>query len=122
VLVDPDLVAQQVAGGLGEQPASVRPARAGVLHHTVEAQQRIVVEHDRIEIGGIDEAFLEAVVDGIDGKRRVVLPAREALFLRGGDDLAVAHQRRRRVVYTGDAKYIHAIHSDSRKVCIRCII
>ena len=43
------------------------------------------------------------------GKARVVLLAREALFLRGGDDLAVLDQGRGAVVVEGgDAQDAHA--------------
>lgn len=75
-----------------------------------------------IDFAEADSGLLQAEPDRLGGKTAVVFDPGEPLLLGEGDDLAVAHQRRRRVVYTGDAKYIHAIHSDSRKVCIRCII
>ena len=67
--------------------------------------ERLVVEADVVDRLGRDARLLQAVIDGVDGEALVVLLAREALFLSGGDDLAILDQRGRAVVIVGrDAK------------------
>jgi hypothetical protein len=53
-------------------------------------------ENDRYDAG-----FLKAIADRVCGKTAVVALAREALFLSGRDDVAVAHDRRRAVMVEG---------------------
>src|SRR5690606_39397959 len=61
-------------------------------HQPVELQERLVVERDPVEVGGLDPGAVEAVADGVPREVRVVLLAREALLLRRGDDLAVPQE------------------------------
>ncbi len=75
----------------------------------VEGEEGEVVEDDGGELFGLDEGLSEAVVDGVAREAWVVLLAREALLLRGGDDLAVADEGRGRVVVEGrDPENRHA--------------
>ncbi len=68
----------------------------------------LVVEHHQIEIARADLALTQAVGSGVDRDAGVVLLAGEALFLGGGDDLAVAHQAGAAVVVEGaDAEDVH---------------
>src|SRR5690606_38067052 len=62
-----------------------------------ELQQRLVVETDVVQLLRREPRFLEAVVDGVGGKTRVVLLPREPLLLRRGGDPAVDDQRGGRV-------------------------
>ena len=59
------------------------------LDETVELQQRLVVEDDVVELLDLEAGLLQAVVRRVRREAVVVLDAREALFLRGGDDVAV---------------------------------
>ena len=60
-------------------------------------------------------ACAQAVRDGLVRERGVVLLAREALFLRGGDDLAVAEQAGGAVVIEGrDAEDVLVRHPNLR--------
>ena len=69
----------------------------------------------KTEVGGVmlnvaaaDAAFRQADAHGVGRKCRIVLGASEALLLRRGDDLAVAHQGGRAVVIIGgDAQNVH---------------
>ena len=88
------LGAEQGATGGHKLSATFGRDGDGILHHAIERQQRVVIEHHRIELCGLDEAFAETVVDGTLRKARVVLFARKALLLRGSYDLAVADQGR----------------------------
>ena len=64
----------------------------------LEFQKRLVVEADVIELLGPQPGLFQAVIDGLLRKVVVVFVAGEAFLLRGGNDLAVDHQRRGRVV------------------------
>src|SRR5690242_6724882 len=77
-----------------------------------------------IDIGQLGARFAEAEVDRVirqlpdgEGQRPLaVLDAREALFLRGGDDDAVAHEARGGIVERGvDAQRDHAVSSRSSR-------
>ena len=78
------------------------------LEQSLELQKRLVVENDMIDIGGLEPAFGETIIDGVRRKPRVVLLAGESLFLRSRDDLAIHDQTCRRVVIIGrQTKYFH---------------
>ena len=68
------------------------------LEQPLELEQRLVVEGDVIELVGADSAALEAERDRLRREAVVVLPPGETLFLRGGHDVPVHDQRRRRIV------------------------
>ena len=60
--------------------------------------QRLFVEADIVHIARRNARFVQAIVDGVFRKALVVLAPREALFLRGGANLAIDNQRSRGVV------------------------
>ena len=94
---------------------SARRERQIRLEQALELQERLVVEGDMVEIAGRQAGFLEAVAHGVLGKTIVVLLARETLFLRGRDDLAVHHEGGGRVVVVrGDAENLQG---DLRTTC-----
>ena len=62
------------------------------LEQAFEFEERLFVEHDVVEFAGGDVRRRQAIADRGGRKIRIVLLAREALFLRGGDDLAVHQQ------------------------------
>ncbi len=98
---DVELVAEPARHGAHEGPEAARGDGGGGAEDAVELGQRLVVEGDGGQIGGAGAGGFEAPRDGGLGEARVVLDAGEALLLRGGDDLAVAHQRRGAVVVEG---------------------
>ena len=63
------------------------------FHQAFELEERLVVKRHVIDLGGGHAGLLKAIAQGIERKIRIVFFARKALFLRRGDDLAVAHQR-----------------------------
>ena len=78
-----------------------QPARGGRevgLEQALELEERLVVEHDRIEAGEVGGAGREAVADRRRREARVVAPAREALLLRRRDQPPVDDQGRRGIV------------------------
>jgi len=62
------------------------------LEQALEFEERLFVEHDVIEFGRLDVISGKTIANRGAGKIRVVLAACEALFLGGGDDLAVHQQ------------------------------
>ena len=60
------------------------------LEQPLELDERLVVEDDVVDVVERDLAFAQAILDRVGREVGVVLLAREALFLRGRDDLAVA--------------------------------
>src|SRR6185312_8143828 len=95
------LLPQPLRHGLEEgtkPPGRVRDVR---LEQPIELQPRLVVEANVVDRLGRDARLFQAVGDGLDGEALVVLLAREALFLSGGDDLAIPDQRGRAVVIVG---------------------
>src|SRR5581483_211384 len=55
----------------------------------VELDERFLVEPDEVEVACREARLAQAVGDRVCRESRVVLPAREALLLRGGNDSAV---------------------------------
>ena len=65
---------------------------------TVEFRQRFVVKGYVVQVLGPDARFFETVGNGIDGESRVMLFARETLFLGCGDNVSIHQQRRSAIV------------------------
>src|SRR3989449_1263257 len=80
------------------------------LEDPLELEERLVVKADVRELGRCDSGRLKAVPHRVPWKRRVALLAREALFLRRGDDLAVSEQ-------TGGAVVIERREAKNVAVC-----
>ena len=68
------------------------------LEQPLELQKRLFVEGDEVDVAPRNTCFLHAIAQRVDRKIRVMFLAREALFLCGRDDLAVAHDRGSAVV------------------------
>src|SRR5688500_369340 len=71
------------------------------LEQAIEFEQRLIVKSDVREVFWSNACCFEAVVDGVRREARVVLDARETLFLRSRDDDAVANDGRGAVVIEG---------------------
>ena len=95
LLLDPD------RHRLAERPERPRKRRDVRGEHPLELQERLVVEADGVELLGTDAGLAQDVLDGVGGEVRVVLLAREALFLAGGHDGAVLQEGGRGVVVEG---------------------
>ena len=78
--------------GRHEGPDAARGERQVGLQQALELDQGLVVEGDVAEIAESDPALAQAVAHRVDRESRIVLLPGEALFLGGGDDLAVAHE------------------------------
>ena len=96
-----ELLAQPHRDGLPETAKSARRKREVGFQQSLELEIGFLVEGHVVEIAGADFRLRQAVFDRLGGKIRVVLLAGEALLLSGCHDLAVAHQRGRRVVVEG---------------------
>jgi hypothetical protein len=93
--------------GAERAEAARREGEVG-LEQPLELEERLVVEGDVVDLGELRAGRFQAGADRLVREGRVVLLAREALFLRGGDHLAVAQQRRGAVVVVrGDAEDSH---------------
>ncbi len=80
------------------------------LEEALELQPRLVVEGDRVELGGRDAPLPEAVVDCRAGEAVIVLLAREALLLGRADDGPTVDQARGGVVIErGESQYLHCL-------------
>src|SRR5256885_463065 len=80
--------------------AAWRTGRVG-LDETIELEDGLFVEADKIEIAGRDSGFPEAIFDRPLREARIVLPAGKSFLLRGSDDAAVFDDARRRIVVVG---------------------
>ncbi len=75
----------------------------------LELEERLVVESDEIDTVQIGVSLVQAIGDRLVGKARIMLLAREPLFLRRGKDGAVLDQGDRAVVIEGrDSEDPHA--------------
>ncbi len=77
------------------------------LEDALELQQRLLVKDNCIDVAHGQAAHRQTIAHGIFGKSLIVLLAREALLLRGSQNFAVLHQRRRAVIESGNAEDIH---------------
>src|SRR5712691_6130192 len=77
--------------------ASRRKRKIG-FEQTLELEQRLVIENDKFELIEAFARLVQAVIDGVAGKPRIVLLAGEALLLCCCDHLAVMHDCGRAVV------------------------
>jgi hypothetical protein len=78
------------------------------LEQALELQERLVVEGDVVDVGQLDAGLVEAVLHGVLREARIVLLAREALLLRGADEMAVLDQRGGAVmIESRDAEHAH---------------
>src|SRR5207248_1218977 len=96
--LDPELAAQRVLHGAGKAAPGAGEAAQGHGQDAIELQHRLFVEDHRVELLGFEVLLLEAPLDRGEGKRGVVLAAREPLLLDGADRHAVDQQRRRGIV------------------------
>ena len=95
-----------------ELPEPARREGEVGFQQAVELQERLLVEPNGIEVFRCEPRLVEAIANGVRGERRVVLHAGEAFLLRRRHNLAVDHNRRRRVVVVGrDAE--HRGHQNS---------
>jgi len=108
---NPQLLAQPDRDRLHRRAQAARRHGQIGLQDAVELEQRLVVEDHAAQIGAVgDAAFGEAVAHGVVGEPFVVLLAREALFLRRGDDPPFVDQAGRRIVVIAtDAQELHRI-------------
>ena len=80
----------QRAGG-SKRLATARRIGHGGFDDAVKFEQRLVVEHDMVELRGSDASFGEAVISGVTRQARVVFLARKSFFLGRGDNFAVSN-------------------------------
>ena len=93
--------------GAERREAARRKGEIG-LEQPLELEERLVVERDIVDLRGTRAGRLEARANRVVWEARVMLLAREALFLRRRGHLPVDQQRRGRVVVIGrDAEDFH---------------
>ena len=59
------------------------------LKQALELEKRLIVECNRREVAVVDPRFIQRVLTGVNGERRVVLLAGEPFFLRRSHNLTV---------------------------------
>ncbi len=82
-------------GGQGRPEAGQstrRGGQPGIQDAVEEFQEGFIVERDQPDVGDGDAGFTEAVGYSLGGKGFIMADAREALFLGGGDNDAVAEE------------------------------
>ena len=107
------LAARRAAGASGTASRSATaaspcgtsgsPRREGEIgfEQALELEERLVVEDDESTSLEAMPPSAQAIGDGVCGKAGIVLLAREALLLRGGDDCAIHDERGGAVVVEG---------------------
>ena len=104
----PDLFAERVLDGVGKGPPGVRKGAERGGQDPVELPHAPFVKHHGIEVGRLQARVIQTPFDGAERECRVVLAARQTLFLYGTGGHAVDHQRGGRVVVMrGDAEDLH---------------
>ena len=97
----PALLAQPFRGSVPKRlPAAGREGEIGG-REPAELQVRSLVEDHGVELVEVDPGLVEAVAHGTGGEGGVLLHAREALLLRGGEEAAVLDVGRGAVVVEG---------------------
>src|SRR5437868_11598733 len=96
--LDPQLLAEKVAHRLREAARGAREPAQRHREDALELEHRLLVEDDGVEVLRFELPFVQAEVDGGDGKRGVVLAPGQPLLLHRTDRNAVDHERRGRVV------------------------
>jgi hypothetical protein len=85
LILDPDRYGlekrDQAGGGTGQIG----------MEQTIEFEKGLFIERQQVHGLDGDSPFLQTIGNGVPWQRGVVLLAREALFLGGGHDNAVAH-------------------------------
>src|SRR4030095_8644167 len=79
----PHLFTQRTFHGRWKRPPGLREGAKRARQDPIELQHRPLVEDDRVELARLETAPLETPLDGVQRKRRVVLPSRETLLLDG---------------------------------------
>ena len=93
------------------------PRCKGVVgfQQALELEERLVVKRDLIHLRKRDAGLGQAIIHCIERKAGVVFLAREALLLRGGDDVAILEQGGRAVmIIGGKAQGIHGAPLQNR--------
>src|SRR5439155_2453911 len=103
-----ELVHQPVEHRVLEQPGRARVRPENRLEDALELGEGLLVEDHVVEVACREFSGLETEPGGVEREPGVVLLPREPLFLGGGHELAVHHERRRRVVIEArDAEDVH---------------
>ena len=96
--------------GHTERAEPARRERDVGFEQPLEFEEGLVVERDLVDLTERDAGLIEAVSDGVGRIARVVLFARETLFLRGGDNSPAIYEGRGAVVVErGDAENFHSL-------------
>ena len=80
------------------------------LEKALELEQRLVVEHDQVELAARDLRLCEAILDRVLGETIVVLLSGKPFFLGRRDDVAVTNQGGSTIVIVSrDSENVHAM-------------
>ena len=95
ILLEQLLARSRAASPCGTSEAARREGQIG-FEQPLEFEERLVVEDDVIDGAELDLGLVQAILQWRARESRIVLLAGEALFLRRGDDPAVARRAPRR--------------------------
>ena len=80
------------------------------MQDAVKLYKRLLIERYIIEFISCDAALVQAVVDGVARKPRIVFLSRESFLLCCRDDFTITHQASRAIVVVcGNAKYVNIL-------------
>src|SRR3954471_15165603 len=109
LLAEPDRERLDVGG------KAARGAGEISFDQPLELEERLVVEHDVIDVLERRAGGIEAILDRAAGKALVEFLARKALLLRGGDHAPILDQRGGAVVIEGgDSEQAHVRSAAAR--------
>src|SRR5207237_8578223 len=107
-VLDPELLRDPEVHAVTKQQARAREGGEDGGEQALGLHERLLVEDYVVEVARAQLGLGQAEVDGLARERGVVLLSREALFLGGGDELAVDEQRGGGVVVVAaDAEDVH---------------
>ncbi len=104
----PDFFTERVLDGVGKRPPGVRERSEGGGQDPIELPHAPFVENHGIKVGRLQPCVIETPFDRCERKCRIVLAARQTLFLDGANGHPVDHDRGGRVVVMRrDAENLH---------------
>ena len=110
--LDPEFVEQPVGDRLAEQASRAWNGRERCEKDSFELDQRLLEEHDVIEIAGADACLLQAEINRLCGKAVIVLDTAEPLLLGGRNEASFSQQGCSGIVkVAGDSKDVHRLRT-----------
>ena len=96
-----ELVIQPRRYGVGKSTESARRIGKVRLEQSVKLKKRLVIEADVVHVLGEKVGLLKAILNSLVGESPIMFASGKPFFLRSGDDLAIDHKGRSRIMVKG---------------------